>query len=217
MTDEVVGRLHDRLVEELRSRGHDPHQPLKVSDLYETIIPYQAVRSELGVELNADYQHALLRLLAGDRGLLRVEPPEARAELRAEVEAPYPAVDRFRQFAASDVWVSLPPPDQGRRRSAVADSAAPTGAATPEPAAAAAAPEPPAAAAGELSPAPTAPADDPAETAGACHACGEHLPAGEDVRFCPMCGERQRPAPCAECGTEVDPRWRYCARCGSQV
>ena len=206
MSDEVVGRLHDRLVAELRSRGQRPDEPLEVADLYERIVPYHAVRSELGVELNADYQHALLRLLAGERGLLRVEPPEARAELRAEVEGPYPMVDRFRQFAASQVWVTLPPEQE-----ATAPTPVP-----PEPEGGNPAPEPSAAAPGELSPAPAAPAPEPPAAAG-CHACGEDLPPGEDVRFCPMCGERQQPAPCPECGFEAEPGWRYCARCGGEL
>ncbi len=108
MTDEVVTRLYRALVEELRQRGHPEGQPLKVSELYQDLVPYRAVRSTLGVELNADYEHALLRLLSGERGLLRLEPAEAREELRREVEAPYPFVGLFRKFSASNVWVTMP-------------------------------------------------------------------------------------------------------------
>lgn len=110
MNDEVVTRLYRCLVEELRRRGHSEEQPVKVSDLYQELVPYRAVRSALGVELNADYEHAMLRLLAGERDLLRLHPEEARDELRREVEAPYPFVGMFRKFAASDVWVSMAPP-----------------------------------------------------------------------------------------------------------
>ncbi len=108
MTDEVVTRLYRALVEELRRRGHQEGRPLKVSELYQSLVPYRTVRSTLGVELNADYEHALLRLLAGERGLLRLEPEQAREELRREVSAPYPFVGLFRKFSASDVWVQLP-------------------------------------------------------------------------------------------------------------
>lgn len=107
MNDEVVTRLYRCLVEELRRRGHDEEHPLKVSELYQELVPYRAVRSSLGVELNADYEHALLRLLAGERNLLRLEPEQAREELRREVDAPYPFVGLFRKFSASNVWVDM--------------------------------------------------------------------------------------------------------------
>ena len=107
MNDEVVTRLYRCLVEELQRRGHSEEEPLRVSQLYQDLVPYRAVRSTLGVELNADYEHALLRLLAGERDLLRLEPPEAREELRREVDNPYPFVGLFRKFSASGVWVSM--------------------------------------------------------------------------------------------------------------
>ena len=107
MTDEVVTRLYRALAEELHRRDHDPDRPVKVSELYQELVPYKEVRSHLGVELNADYEHALLRLLAGERDLLRLEPEQAREELRREVEAPYPFVGRFRKFSASNVWVNM--------------------------------------------------------------------------------------------------------------
>jgi hypothetical protein len=112
MTDDIVDRLYRAIVDELRGRGHEPARPLKVSELYQTLVPYTAVRSALGVELNADYEYALLRLLAGEKGLLRLEPKQAREELRREVDAPYPSVGAFRKFSASDVWVRLPEPGQ---------------------------------------------------------------------------------------------------------
>lgn len=107
MNDEVVTRLYRCLVEELRRRGHSPERPVKVSELYQELVPYRAVRSPLGVELNADYEHALLRLLAGERDLLRLEPQTARDELRREVENPYPFVGLFRKFSASNVWIAM--------------------------------------------------------------------------------------------------------------
>lgn len=111
MTDQVVTRLYRALVEELRRRGHPEDRPVKVSELYQTLVPYRAVRSRLGVELNADYEHALLRLLAGERDLLRLEPADYREELHREVEATYPFVGLFRKFSAADVWVTMPAAD----------------------------------------------------------------------------------------------------------
>jgi Double zinc ribbon len=240
MNDEVVTRLYRRLVEELRSRGHAADEPLKVSDLYQDLVPYRSVRSSLGVELNADYEHALLRLLAGERDLLRLEPVEAREELRREVEAPYPFVGMFRKYASSDVWVSMeaepdpsivaeppegteahpvrgraPRPDPDRpepRFPRVGDGAAgrPSRRGGPIPARA------------------TAPVklhrEDAAETEGKltdagadCAFCGDALPAGRRVRFCPHCGGDQRLRPCPRCEAVLEREWRYCISCGHDV
>ncbi|MEJ2679557.1 MAG: hypothetical protein P8174_10850, partial [Gemmatimonadota bacterium] len=106
MTDPVVARLHRCLVDAVRRRGEDPRRAsFKVSEVYEELVPYREVRRALGVQLKADYEHALLRLLAGEGGLLRVEPEAARAELRQEAGTPYPFVGLYRKFAASDVWI----------------------------------------------------------------------------------------------------------------
>lgn len=133
MTDEVVTRLYRALVEELRRRGHQDAHPLRVSDLYQTLVPYSAVRSALGVELNADYEHALLRLLSGERDLLRLEPAHARDELRREVRAPYPYVGLFRKFSGSDVWVTMPEADLGAEPEATPEVAAAPAGSTPDP------------------------------------------------------------------------------------
>lgn len=107
MLDPVVARLHGCLVEAVRRRGVEPWAaPLKVSEIYEELVPYREVRGRLGVDLNADYEHALLRLLAGEGGLLRLEPEAAREELRQEAESPYPFVGSYRKFSASDVWIT---------------------------------------------------------------------------------------------------------------
>lgn len=108
MTDEVVTRLYRALVEALRRRDHPAGEPVKVADLYDDVIPYRAVRSRLGVELKADYEHALLRLLAGEHNGVRLEPAEARDELRSELDSTYPDVGAFRRFSGSRVWVELP-------------------------------------------------------------------------------------------------------------
>ncbi|MGK7311319.1 MAG: zinc ribbon domain-containing protein [Candidatus Longimicrobiales bacterium M2_2A_002] len=108
MTDEVVTRLYRALVEALRRRDHPAGEPVKVADLYDDLIPYRAVRSRLGVELNADYEHALLRLLAGEHHGVRLEPADARDELRRELDSPYPDVGAYRRFSGSRVWVELP-------------------------------------------------------------------------------------------------------------
>lgn len=216
MTDEVVTRLYRSLVEALRRRGHRGEQPVKVSEIYKDLVPYQSVRSALGVELNADYEHALLRLLAGERDLLRLEPEEAREELRKEVATPYPFVGLFRKFSSSKVWVKLPPgytpvesDDRPPLRLAVDTGA---GSGSVGSAAAERAPvrlhsDPP----GSASHGAASPGEQP------CTFCGERLPEGRRVRFCPHCGGDQRLQPCPRCEAVLEREWRFCISCGQEV
>lgn len=237
MTDEVVTQLYRALVEALRERGYAEERPLKVSELYEELVPYQSVRAALGVELNADYEHTLLRLLAGERGLLRLEPESARAELRREVEAPFPAVGLFRKFSSSDVWVSMPTdPDPPRSsepvHARVADPAPPTGdapASSAPPAAqisnhrvtpmTSAARGRPALAAVRIHDPDPPPPDSVAvpSTAPDCTFCGHELPDGRRVRYCPYCGGDQRLRPCPRCQAVLERDWLYCISCGHHV
>ena len=140
MASDRVARLHGLLVEELRRRGRSEAEPIPVAELCDELIPYAAVRSRLGVELNADYEDALLRLLAGVGGRVHLEPEEARQELVRELEGPYPDVGAFRKFSASRVWVehqgAAPVPPAGAESGVEADAGVEAG----EPDAASAAP-----------------------------------------------------------------------------
>ncbi len=107
--DELVDQLHACLAEALlRSRREPFVTPVTVAEIYQDLVPYRTVRSRLGFEMNADYEHTLLRLLAGEGSHARLEPREAREELQAELETPNPNVGLFRKFAACDVWIAAP-------------------------------------------------------------------------------------------------------------
>jgi hypothetical protein len=226
-----VRLLHRCLTRQLRHRGGQ-EQPVTVAEIYQDLVPYRAVRSEIGVELNADYEHALVRLLAGEGGLARLEPAEVRAELQRELEMPDPNVTLYRKFAGCDVWVALDPvaagaPDDGdgngaqdgsdpevaipdwlatidRKRAASAASAAPAGGGRPTPPPAPARPE----AAASPRPRPEAARDT-------CPFCSAELPHGRPVRFCPQCGGDLERPPCRGCGELLEASWRYCVACGT--
>jgi hypothetical protein len=105
--DQLVERLHSLLAQALqRSRPQPFDSPVTVAEIYQDLVPYRNVRPALGFQMNADYEHTLLRLLAGEGGRARLEPAEARHELRAELDTPNPNVGLFRKFAACDVWVT---------------------------------------------------------------------------------------------------------------
>lgn len=113
--DVYVERLYTALTDALRrSRPRPFEAPVTVAEIYQELVPYRVVRASLGFEMNADYEHAVLQLLAGAGGLTRLEPESAAAELRAELSMPNPNVGLFRKFAGCDVWIAAPAdPDTG--------------------------------------------------------------------------------------------------------
>jgi hypothetical protein len=107
VTDDLVERIHACLADALERTRTDPFgSPVTVAEIYQDLVPYRNVRTDLGFAMNADYEHTLLRLLAGEAELVRLDPSEAREELRQELESPNPNVGLFRKFAACDVWVA---------------------------------------------------------------------------------------------------------------
>ncbi len=239
--DAVVTRLHRCLVDAIRQRGEEPDsRPFKVSEVYQDLVPYREVRSSLGVELNADYEHALLRLLGGEGDLIRLEPESARAELRREVESPYPFVGMYRKYSANDVYVhDVTDADAPAAEAARAEApAAPAPAEGPGPAreAAPARPsgygDPPQAHARHEHPHVQTPVRDPVprtteerrppgervvSTAAECAFCDQALPVGRRVRYCPWCGSDQKLRPCPRCDEVLDRVWRFCINCGLEV
>jgi hypothetical protein len=115
---ESVERLYHLLVTALsRSRAEPFAAPVTVAEIYQELVPYRAVRSEAGFQMNADYEHALLALLSGAGERLRLEPATARDALRRELAAANPNVGRYRDFAACDAWVAAPAPQAAVGRS----------------------------------------------------------------------------------------------------
>ena len=51
----------------------------------------------------------------------------------------------------------------------------------------------------------------------ACPWCRAELPARPKLNFCPFCGTDVHVVPCPGCGEELDPEWRFCIACGTEV
>ncbi len=102
--NEVLRRFHRALVREIQdSNPEHLTAPFSVAEIYQNLVPYRTHRDEIGVEMNADYEHALLRLLAGEGDFLTIESRTARQEIREELESPNPNTGLYRDFAAADV------------------------------------------------------------------------------------------------------------------
>lgn len=102
-SDAAVRRLYGALRQSLRSRGGSTTDEVTVSEIYQTLVPYARARSELGFEMNADYEHALMRMLAGEGGFARLDQPEAHAQVAREISSSHPDVTLYRRFAACTV------------------------------------------------------------------------------------------------------------------
>ena len=212
-----LDRLFERLVSVLADDAPGRLAvPFPASEVYERLVPYRSNRSILKVATHQDYEMAVLRLLAGDRGYAALEPAEVRDALARETGEANPDTALFRQFP--DAILSLnrlaaerflrgerafapppppplsPSPDSAERADLDDEESAEE--------------KPPlAGAAFELA--------EQTESPRQCPYCGETLPGSRKVNFCPQCG--QPPSGelrCPACGGEVDVGWRYCVSCG---
>mgnify|MGYP001825292275 CR=1 FL=1 len=237
-------RLHRALVQALRER--DPaglNRPFTVAEIYQDLVPYRTHRDLLGVEMNGDYEHLLLRLLAGEHELVVLESEHARREIEAELTRTNPNTGLFRDYAAVDVHlVAERIPAEGDGAPEIDDEAVILPAATyvepeDETADEAETHEPEEvveethASVDELAPSETMeedPMDTPAAEAtdpdtalpgddGVCHWCRETLPIRGNLNFCPYCGTDVRVRPCGSCGEAVEPGWHFCIQCGSST
>lgn len=201
---DLLDRLHQRLIEALGRSDPRPALPT-IAEIYQQLIPYRALRDHLDVSELAEYEHALLRLLAGERGLASVDDDAARGDLQRELASINPILGVYRDHPDARVRIL------------------PAGAASTE--------SDPSSAPGEVTPATSAMATPPAAAAdeprvitttaivepNACEQCARTLPALPEIGFCPFCGTAIGAPPCRHCGTPVEPDWSFCARCGAQA
>ena len=205
------------------------HHPIAVADLPRSVVPYRTSRRVLGVVTSEEYEHLLLRLVAGEGGYAETTPAESLARFRVELAAPNPDLGVLttegnatillatqqiafvlggraeRDFEPPEVAAELPEISLPQR------FAEPGPIYEPEPE-----PEP------ELAPAPSAAEPDtewetrPSD-AEVCGYCGGSLPAGRIVHFCPHCGQHLSALRCPRCQAEVEYGWRHCIACGTAL
>lgn len=99
----VLDRIFDRLTRALSAGGPDQlREPFKVSEIIQALVPYRTYRNELGVDTLQDYEHAILDLLAGERGLLICDP-DTVAVIRKELGSPDPDTTLLRRLHTVEV------------------------------------------------------------------------------------------------------------------
>jgi hypothetical protein len=192
--------------------------PFPAAEIYERLVPYRSNRSRLNVATHQDYEMAVLRLLAGERGYVQLEPDTVREAMRSEAQSINPDPAYFRSFPDAQVMVN----GRAAERVLLAEKAyaPPTGAEPEEPA------DELVDTTGEnpIPPQPFVPPDafraarvqrSDASSSRQCEYCGGVLPTNRDALFCPHCGQPQEgQLKCPGCGSEVDVGWAYCLTCG---
>jgi hypothetical protein len=193
-----LDRLYRRMADVLL---REPATAITVGDVYQHLVPYRSVRSELGFSEMAEYEHALLRLFSGERDYLVVERAEVQEDFQRELRSPNPILGVYRDYADVGVYLNPYAPELP-----AVDYAAP-----PPPAVV---PAPPVEANGRAAAPAAEPEPAPRPRLRACSGCRAPLPPDRAVRFCPHCGKCLTAIPCPECSAMVEPDWRFCASCG---
>lgn len=234
MADEL-DRLFECLVEALAQDARIA-VPFPAADIYERLVPYRSNRSRLKVATHQDYEMTVLRLLAGERGFVQLDPSEVREGMQREVTATNPDPGFFRNFPDARVMVNRFAAERVLRRGQGAAYAPPAPEPTPEPVPQEDAlleeeeepiswtsenPIPPEGLSRRSAPPEAEPAfelaesDEDAATSAQCAYCGGSLPTNRKVNFCPHCGQPPLgELKCPACGSEVDVGWAYCIGCG---
>jgi hypothetical protein len=202
---DALDRLYRRVSLAL---ARDPGRALTVGDLYQEVVPYRLIRTELGFAELAEYEHALLRLLSGEREYLETERPEVAEEFRRELQAPNPILGIYRDYAEIGVQPNPFAPQPG-------DLTAPPPVVVAAPAAARVELPPPAERTDPGASVTAEPAAPARPRPKPCPGCRSPLPTDREARFCPFCGKCLVPVPCADCSAMMQPEWSFCATCGA--
>jgi hypothetical protein len=220
-----VERLFRHLVDVLSQLDPDRlKSPIQISEIYQSVVPYRHHRSALGFDTNEDYEMAVLRFLAGDGGFATIDPPEVQDALAQEAQSINPNPGAFREYAAARVYLN-----SGAVRTVTEAQEAYAPPPSPE-----AEQEDPALGFSSDVRDPSVPHPDVLDLTTAkmtaldaaegvpfagtsCLHCGEDVPVGRVVKFCPFCGRDLRMVSCPACGADLEAGWRYCITCGDSI
>ena len=226
-------RFAAAVLSQWRAEGGTGGGPIAVSALLTKVFPYRMARRTLGIDVSEDYEALVLRLLAEDESLARVEPVDAADMAKATVTSRLPDLDVLQLLRAATVTItpqamarldgvlpmpvpkaesddaSPPPPGPGDEARVIplrVEREPTRPAPPPEPVV----PEgPPPAFLTTVSFTPPADAR--------CWSCTESLPTDRAVKFCPYCGADQRHLACPACGASAERTWKHCPDCGTAL
>lgn len=228
MTD--LERLAAALLAQWRAEGGPVDGPIGVGSILDRTLPYRVARRLLGIDVSEDYEALLLRLVAEEEGLVRVEPADAAEMARSTMATKLPDLDVLQLLRSATVTFHaevaarldgvLPIRPQVHTEAPPPPPVASAVTTPVTPIRVAAAPDATVVAKRSKvrSPAPefVTQVQFDAPTA-ACWSCSATLPIGRSVKFCPFCGADQRDPTCPACGAAVERSWRHCPDCGDRL
>ena len=102
--ENVLQRFHEVLLRQITETRPDYlTAPFTVAEIYQDLVPYRSYRDLIGLEMNGDYEDALIRMLSGEGDYLVLDSDVARQQILKELASPNPNAAVFRDFAAVDV------------------------------------------------------------------------------------------------------------------
>lgn len=218
-------------------------RPFEVADILRTFVPYRGTRAEVGVETAEDYEVVILRLLSGERGYV-FSDDAMQEDLRRELDSGNPDLRALQAYGTAKVTLAQHAMRQVLEASPTATVPGDAPIVAPPATTVTVAPQTPAldALSAQLSPTlaelgeaiagagegksrqsfqarasrlPDPSAETPTRSPRpGCRFCGQALPEGRDVTFCPQCGQNLKVRRCAGCSAEVEPGWKFCVSCG---
>jgi predicted RNA-binding Zn-ribbon protein involved in translation (DUF1610 family) len=184
-------RFFERLVRNLLAT--DPAgvtRPVSLMDVRSTILPYRTNRRALALESSEEYEELLVRLCAGEAGLVITQPSDVADWCERQMASLTPDLSGIPGQAAATITVSQEA--LARVLGQVSADAIAKNAASP--------------------------ASEPMTLRpDKCIHCDAGLPANRAVNFCPTCGRSITTIPCDACGADLEPGWRFCINCGHEV
>ena len=199
-------RLAQQIVQNLcSSNPARVHQPLTLTELTTSIVPYRTARRALRLETSEEYELAIMRLCAGEGGFACMEQDELGQQFGEELRSSNPDLGLLRQHGNSSLRLNP-------RRIEQISAGDPHQAYAPRSSV-------------ETIPEPRASGKTPAKRRKAvqdaaplgmarCGRCHTDLPTGRVANFCPHCGYDLRRGYCPQCNSELEPEWRHCVSCG---
>jgi len=244
MVADELERLFRALVLRIRDTHPEHlSRSFEVADILRTFVPYRATRAEVGVDSAEDYEVLVLRLLSGERGLMFTDDV-MQDDIRRELDSGNPDLKTLAAYATAKVTLAQhamrkvleasPLPDVPVAAAAPREVPRPVDSRPAAPAleslqqqlpptlaelgdAMATIPEgksrPSFQARASGIPDPTAETPHRTPRPG-CRFCGQALPEGRDVTFCPHCGQNLKVHRCPGCSAEVESGWKFCVTCG---
>ena len=228
LTVDALDLLFRRLVLSAQAAGV-LDRPLEVGEIIDRLAPYGAARRDGKIDSHDDYQHLVMRLVAGERDLVFADDL-MQDDLRAELASPNPDLAVLRTYRNASIRLSTGGMQQVLAGDTTIDLTPPT---PIKPGAAVRASKP--VPASDLSAEPSSGAIvEPATMArdnsalfeafggtgtgtGGCPYCAQPLPDGRTVKFCPSCGQNLLVKRCPGCSAEIEQGWKFCVTCGRKA